>query len=177
MSIDRRSFVQSAVIAAGGAAAGGGEAAAREGIQLAQAAATPLPLSLPSTGPYKPTNYDVWAQVAIYDAFVAKIFADMTYRAQFTDPNKTWTDLYNLIKNDLGLDIGSGTKIFAVDIQTGATNVKGQNDNNPIDPSKDRWYTLILPPLPVKNPGNTAYMEAMKGEAAWHHTVVEGYGM
>ena len=62
MSIDRRSFVQTAAAAVGGAAGLSGDAAAQDRIQLAQDPITgPFPYPLPPSGafgPWKPYNAD-----------------------------------------------------------------------------------------------------------------------
>jgi hypothetical protein len=191
MSIDRRSFVQSAAAAAG-AATGlvAAEAAAQGPLRYAQAAGSPgyVPCySDPPIGPYKPSyNYKVGDQAQRYYLFLKDLFdAGSTLREQIWKMSDK--DLRHLMNDRLGLKIDPPTKILIVDIGNGRTKFSDNLDCSVTgcvvpDPGSASWYTLVLPPRPLgylysSCTPETGYLEEMTWESAWHHAIVYGYGM
>jgi hypothetical protein len=187
MSIDRRSFVQSAAAAAGTATGLAGDAAAQSAVQYAQAGVSPETVrSGHPTGPYKPAYYNVGDQTQRYYLFLKDLF-DSTKNLR----NEIWdmcdSDLRDLIKTRLGLKLYDYTRIMIVDIGNGRAKFS-DNFNCSVtgcavqDPTSTSWYTLVLPPLPLEyqyssNTPEKGYLDEMTWESAWHHAIVYGYGM
>ena len=190
MSIDRRSFVQSAAAVAG-AATGlvGVEAAAQNPLRYGQVAGSPAYPSCypdPPVGPYKPSYYKVGDQANRYYAFLKELFA-----AGSDLRDKVWkmtdAEVRNMLRQRLALAIDPPTRILIVDIGEGRTRFSDNLDCS-VDgcavphPASASWYTLVLPPRPLgylysSCVPETGYLEEMTWELAWHHAVVYGYGM
>jgi hypothetical protein len=177
MSIDRRSFVQSAAAAVGGAATVAGDAAAQS-LQLAQVQVEPTAAAT-CPGPHKPYGLPAGAQSQKNYEFLTKLFDPPTHKA-FRNTLWGYNDatLRNYIKNNLDINLPATTKIVLVDAELGRwKEVSGNFDNQ-----KDCWYVLLLPPVPLgytTTPGvpEKGYLYAMTWESAWHHAIVYGYGM
>jgi hypothetical protein len=116
MSIDRRSFVQTAAAAVGGAAGLSGDAVAQDRIQLAQAAPSPLvafyPAPDPGGGPWKPYDPNFVAdQAQKISTFLAKLFAEDVQ----PPPGGSYRDrIWNMTDSELRDEIG---RRFDYDVQ------------------------------------------------------------
>ena len=201
MSIDRRSFVQTAAAAVGGGVSFAGDAAAEERLQLAQAP-TPPPASArlvayptPGPGAWKPPYPEKEGeQSQRYYNFLKKLFVpDNVFRDSIW--GMTERQLKEYMANELALPIpddyfnteGERIKIMIVDIEKGRVKFADNQDCGVdgckvTDPKKVTWYTLVLPPLPLEykdaaGKPQYGYLREMTLEAAWHHAVVYGYGM
>jgi hypothetical protein len=191
MTIDRRSFVQSAAAAVGGAASVAADAAAETRLQIAQAGPLSFPTASPVAaippGPYKPDyTENVGDQSQRYYLFLKDLFASSTLRDEIwgmTDPQ-----VRDLLLNRLGLNLSYGnpkTQILIVDIGKGRARFTDPNlcsVTGCAAPTGANWYTLVLPPLPLgykKQDGSPedGYLKEMTWESAWHHAIVYGYGM
>lgn len=175
MSINRRSFVQTAAAAVGGAASLAGEASAQGTLQLAQAQVAPTTAHT-CPGPYKPYSLTPGEQSERNYQFLKELFNPATEKT-FRDAwfNYSDAELRRELRGWLDLDLPADTKILLVDVQYGRT--KGT-----INTTTDCWYVLIMPPVPrgyLDANGNPekGYVYEMTWEAAWHHAIVYGYGM
>jgi hypothetical protein len=83
--------------------------------------------------------------------------------------NMSEPDLRARIKAELDLDIPANVRVMVVDIETGRANPCNMNQD-------DTFYTFMLPPRPRKSP-TEEHKEACAWEGAWHHAIVDGYGM
>src|SRR5215831_15510693 len=125
MSIDRRSFVQTAAAAVGGAAGLSGDAAAQDRIQLAQAAVVgPFPYSLPTSGgggPWKPYNPDaVGDQVQRHGVVLKDLFDPVKgpmLRTEIWEASDTY--LREWIKDNYTYVLDPSIRIMIVDIENG----------------------------------------------------------
>jgi len=169
MSIDRRSFVQSAALAVGGAAAvGAGEAPAQGEVRLAQA---PPPAIAPTAdcidpGPFKPSYGYVQANRAFLDTLFGAGGNNVRDQLMGLDNQ---TALHQAVFDYLGLRLGSNVKVRVVDLEKNLTpNTGGET----INPSVHCFYTWILPPTP-----RGVDIDLQKTEQAYHHVVVYGYGI
>jgi len=197
MSIDRRSFVQTAAAAVGGAAGLSGDAVAQDRIQLAQAFALSPPPAM-GGGAWKSYDRDhVGDQAELLYAFLKDVFAgDLPGGTSYRDKLWNMTDgqLRDEIYTRLGYDMRgyTNTRIIIVDIQNGRVkfsdnlgcsvlggcSIANHGDN----PANTFWYTLLLPPLPLEYQKSSSvpedgYLHEMTWESAWHHAIVYGYGM
>jgi hypothetical protein len=180
MSIDRRSFVQSAVAAVGGATSLASDASAQTNLRLAQAYVEPS-IAATCPGPHKPYGLKPGDQTQRNYEFLKELFDPATQKT-FRDALWGYNDptLRNIIKGFLDIDLPPTTKILLVDAEFGRMKDVSGNFN----PASDCWYVLLLPPVPrgfVKpGPGKIpedGYLYEMTWEAAWHHAIAYGYGM
>ena len=203
MSIDRRSFVQTAAAAVGGAAGLSGDAAAQDRIQLAQAAVVgPFPYSLPTSGgggPWKPYNQDaVGDQVQRHGVVLKDLFDPVKgpmLRTEIWEASDTY--LREWIKDNYTYVLDPSIRIMIVDIENGRVrfsdgygciapttggnggecSITDRGDN----PGTTYWYTLVIPPTPhqfgTSSTPDDGYVHEMRWESAWHHAIVFGYGM
>jgi hypothetical protein len=203
MSIDRRSFVQTAAAAVGGAAGFSGDAVAQDRIQLAQATIVG-PFSYPSPpagggGPFKPYNPDAVGDQVQRHGVVLKDLFDLVkgpqLRKEIWEANDTY--LRNWIKDKYAYVLDPSIRIIIVDIQNGrvrfsdgngctaaATNGVGGECSITArgdDPMTTYWYTLVIPPQPLQfgtsGTPDDGYVHEMTWDSAWHHAIVYGYGM
>jgi hypothetical protein len=74
------------------------------------------------------------------------------------------------------IGIPDDVRIMLVDIEAAA-----KKEYPPaIVPGTDKFYVLILPPVPRRekgNPGDDAYKEMQAWNSAWYHAINDGYGM
>lgn len=74
------------------------------------------------------------------------------------------------------IPIPDDVRIMLVDIEGAKTKVHSPA----IIPSSDKFYVLILPPVPRREenkPGNDVYKEMQAWNSAWYHAINDGYGM
>ena len=177
MSIDRRTFVQSAAAAVGGATGVAADAIAQERLQVAQApVAQPLAVPEPPPpygGPWKPYTKDKEGETTQGLAmFLDKLFTSDIQGGTYRDEVYSADDLTlrTKLKNDLGIDLTglnyATLRILIVDAENGRARFSDGKGctNNATTPGvtngqcnvKERpdydpvsyWYTLILPPVP-----------------------------
>ena len=86
---------------------------------------------------------------------------------------KTQKDLRDLLFRDLNIKVSRDVNVMVVDIQ----NARSNPDPITFDPQKDKFYLLVLPPKPVKNPGNEDYEMMQMWNSAYYHAVNDSYGM
>ena len=72
-----------------------------------------------------------------------------------------------------GITIPAPIRIILVDVENARMKDFGAARGAP---TNEDFYMLVLPPVPRRS-GDPKYVEAQTWEAAWHHAVVEGYGM
>lgn len=75
-----------------------------------------------------------------------------------------------------GIVVPAGVRIMLVDIENARTKVQPPA----IDPKKDSFYVLVLPPMPrrkTKDPTKKDYKEMQAWKSAWYHASNDGYGM
>ena len=204
MSIDRRSFVQTAAAAAVGGAAGlSGDAVAQQVIFQAP----------PSNvhGPWKPYDPNgIGDQVQRIGTFLKQLFDEdqgmlppgetKPFRQRIWEMNDK--AVRDMIKQYFIYDVSYDTfLVMIVDIQNGRVRFSdGQGCTSsatppPIGgacsvdvhghdkPTQVLWYTLVLPPLPLVPYGpnigqiQEGFLHELTSELAWHHAIVYGYGM
>jgi hypothetical protein len=130
-------------------------------------------MTLPK-GPYKPYDpQQVGAQVQNNYAFLHKLFAanNSQYRQKLfamTDAQLT-TELA-----EYGLVIPPGVRIVLVDLEIAQMHCNGPQ---PIDPTQETFYQLVMPPVPRLHPGSAQYKHDQQWEDAWYHAIVDSYGM
>ncbi|MGA7490609.1 MAG: hypothetical protein WBW74_27115, partial [Xanthobacteraceae bacterium] len=69
----------------------------------------------------------------------------------------------------------AGARIMLVDIENARTKTYG-----PIDAVNENFYLLTLPPVPRRPTSQSSkedYKSMQAWEGAWHHAIVDGYGM
>jgi hypothetical protein len=77
--------------------------------------------------------------------------------------------------NTDGVIVDAGVRIMLVDIEYARTKTFG-----PINPATEDYYVLVLPPIPrrpTSDPTKADYKRDQAWEGAWHHAIVDGYGM
>jgi len=75
----------------------------------------------------------------------------------------------------LGIPLLDNVRLMLVDIENARTKTFG-----PIDAANEQFYVLTLPPVPRRptaDPGKQDYKRMQAWEGAWHHAIVDGYGM
>jgi hypothetical protein len=76
------------------------------------------------------------------------------------------------INAELKLKIPRDVRIMLVDIE----NARAKPEPGDINPRTESFYVVVLPPVPRRERGHT-YKEMAAWEGAWHHAIVDGYGM
>jgi hypothetical protein len=130
-------------------------------------------------GPTKPYyGAKIGQQVQTNYEFIEKLF-DQKGQQAFRDSlfaHSTEAALRAALAT-LGVNVHAGVRLMVVDIQYARTKTYPPT----IDPKKDDFYVLILPPVPMNkptaDPNRTDYIEDQAWEGAWHHAIVDGYGM
>jgi len=117
---------------------------------------------------YEPAKMGAYVQRNY--AFLTKLFDSKVgpgLRQELWDMSEA--DLRLRIKAELDLDIPATVRVMVVDIENGRAKPAGMSE-------ADVFYTLVLPPVPRKSP-TEEHKEASAWEGAWHHAIVDGYGM
>jgi hypothetical protein len=70
------------------------------------------------------------------------------------------------------LAVRPNVRLMLVDIENGQTKVYG----SAIDPSKEEWYVLVLPPVPRRSK-DPQYLDMQTWAEATFHATNDGYGM
>jgi hypothetical protein len=81
-------------------------------------------------------------------------------------------DLKSFVKTNLSIDIPPDVNMILVDIEDANTTSYG----TAIDPTKDPFYVLIIPPTPRRHK-NKEYKDAQAWSEAWFHATTDGLGM
>jgi hypothetical protein len=127
--------------------------------------AMPTPFKPPYTpakmGTYVQKNY-VFLREKLFDPKVGAALRQELL-------NMSEADLRPRIKAELDLDIPAHVRVMVVDIENGRANPASMNQD-------DEFYMLVLPPVPRKSE-TAEHKEACAWEGAWHHAIVDGYGM
>jgi hypothetical protein len=109
-------------------------------------------------------------------AFIAKLFDD-TQQKQLRDrlfSYATEQELRAALEAE-GIPLLAGVRLMLVDIENARTKTYG-----PINAATENFYLLTLPPVPRRptpDPGGQDYKRMQTWEGAWHHAIVDGYGM
>ncbi|HKA78322.1 MAG TPA: hypothetical protein VKD19_14570 [Pseudolabrys sp.] len=107
------------------------------------------------------TNYD----------FLDELFGtnQKAFRNKFFNC-KTETALRRMLDKE-GVKVKRGVRIMLVDVENARTKSFGR-----INPRRDDFYLLLMPPVPRRKKSKD-YKEDQSWEGAWHHAIVDGYGM
>jgi hypothetical protein len=76
---------------------------------------------------------------------------------------------------DMGVPLLENVRLMLVDIENARTKTFGA-----IDAANENFYVLTLPPVPRRptaDPGKQDHKRSQAWEGAWHHAIVDGYGM
>ena len=128
-------------------------------------------------GPTKP--YDetkIGDQVQKNYAFLEELFGPGHQAFRQTLWNADDATLRNTLRTRLGIDVPLTTRIMIVDIE----NARVKPASGDIDPNKDDFYVMVLAPVPRRattDPTKKDYKEMQAWEGAWHHAIVDSYGM
>jgi hypothetical protein len=139
-------------------------------------------------GPWKPPSYysNAGNTAQYLYAFVQELFGTggPALRNQLMSAHDE--DEVRAVLNSKGIVIprlsgGSGTsplRIMLVDVQNAKT-WQDRNYPNPIDPTTDYFYLLVMPPVPsnANYAGQPGYTDMQAWESAWYHAIVDGFGM
>ena len=118
----------------------------------------------------------VGEQVQHNYAFISKLFDDVGQKA-FRDrlfAYATEDELRAALIAE-GIPLLDGVRLMMVDIENARTKTFG-----PIDAANENFYLLTLPPVPRRtttDPTKADYKRNQAWEGAWHHAIVDGYGM
>jgi hypothetical protein len=69
--------------------------------------------------------------------------------------------------------VDSFVKVMIVDIE----NARTHTPEGPIDPMVDKFYVLVLPPVPRKHPKEPGYGMSQGWSTAYYHAITDSYGM
>ncbi len=118
----------------------------------------------------------VGEQVQHNYAFLSKLFDDVGQKA-FRDGLFAYgkeEDLRAALIAE-GVPVGTDVRIMLVDIEYARTKSFG-----PIDAVNENFYLLTLPPVPRRpttDASKADYKRMQAWEGAWHHAIVDGYGI
>jgi hypothetical protein len=124
----------------------------------------------PKAGPTKDYS-DIGKQVdANYD-FLEKLFGSRqrVFRNSFFNC-KTEAALRSKLRRHK-VNVARGIKIMLVDVENARC-----FSFSKINPRRDRFYLLLMPPVPRRQKSED-YKDDQSWEGAWHHAIVDGYGM
>jgi hypothetical protein len=121
-------------------------------------------------GPYKPySSNSVGEHVQNNYEFFNDIFDDKNYRDDLFAMDQD--GLRKELEKEYGLKIPPEVKIVLIDLES----ARMQPDD--IDPTRDTFYQLVMPPTPRRHPGSPEYKHDQAWEDAWYHAIVDSYGM
>ncbi len=123
-------------------------------------------------GPTKPYDENkVGKQVQTNYAFLEKLFGarQKAFRDRFFRC-RTESALRRALHSQ-GVPVKPGVRIMILDVEYARTKVFG-----PINPRRDNFYVLVMPPVPRKKKSND-YKDAQAWDGAWYHAIVDSYGM
>ena len=129
---------------------------------------------MPPTKYWDPTK--VGEQVQANVVFLTKLFDNVNQQA-LRDQLFAYDEaaLRTALNTTHHIPVPADVKIMLVDIEYARTKSFGV-----INPAADKFYVLMLPPVPSRetsDPTKADYKRMQAWEGAWHHAIVDGYGM
>ncbi|MFN0300540.1 MAG: hypothetical protein ACKVQU_09320 [Burkholderiales bacterium] len=113
-------------------------------------------------------------QTRINLAFINKLWGvngEAVRNELFGQPNQK--AVHDLLRTNHNFDIPDEVKIIMVDID----GARPTSFSASIDPAVDEFYYLVLPPKPIKRPGDPDYIAMQTGLEAFFHAANDGWGM